>query len=122
MALNILYVSLHTDYLVLHFQDQFFVTCQNEIKLFWYGTAPIELKLHLLVLGMNLLKKNGCKFKDCVIYHNVYSLPLQDEYDVIIVHVHTLWQTHLPNLATKMQLQHSGDLAIKLQTNKKKYE
>ena len=77
-------------------------TQRNKSILIW--NSPHRIETAAFGFGHEPFVKNGCRFKDCVIYDNLYSLPLQ-EYDAIIVHVHDLWQTHLPNLATKPKLQ-----------------
>jgi alpha-1,3-fucosyltransferase len=67
---------------------------KNKTILIWNSanildTAPFGL-------GYETFAQHRCEFKDCVIFDKVSDLPME-EYDAILVHVHELWMTHLPN-------------------------
>ncbi len=67
---------------------------QNKNILIW--NSPGRIETAAFGLGHEPFVQNGCEIQECVIFDNVSSLPLE-EYDAIIMHMHELWLTTLPN-------------------------
>ena len=51
-------------------------------------------------MGYETFAQHGCEFTQCVVYDKASDLSL-DKYDAILVHVHELWMTHMPNFQRK---------------------
>jgi alpha-1,3-fucosyltransferase len=73
----------------------------NKTILIWNSAHRIETAA--FGLGHQPFLQHGCQISDCVVYDNATTpelLPLED-YDAIIIHMHELWLTHLPEFKRK---------------------
>ena len=74
---------------------------RNKTILIWNSAHRIETAV--FGFGYEPFLKHGCDVSDCIVYDNATSselLPLE-EYDAIIIHMHELWLTHLPEFQRK---------------------
>ena len=74
---------------------------RNKTILIWNSAHRIETAV--FGFGYEPFLKHGCDVSDCIVYDNATSsklLPLED-YDAIIIHMHELWLTHLPEFQRK---------------------
>jgi alpha-1,3-fucosyltransferase len=76
---------------------------ENKNILIWNSAHRIETA----AFGFELdsFRRHGCEVSDCIVFDNATShelLPLED-YDAIIIHMHELWLTHLPEFQRKSQ-------------------
>jgi alpha-1,3-fucosyltransferase len=68
---------------------------ENKTILIWNGANRIETSA--FGLGYQPFLQNGCEISDCVVFDNKSSILPLEEYDAIIVHMHELWLTQMPN-------------------------
>lgn len=67
---------------------------QNKTILIW--NSPERIETAAFGVGHLPFIEHGCKIKECIIFDDKSALPLKD-YDAIIVHIHELWLTELPD-------------------------
>ena len=68
---------------------------ENKTILIWNGADRIETSV--FGLGHQPFLQKGCEISDCVVFDNKLSILPLEEYDAIIVHMHELWLTQMPN-------------------------
>ncbi|KZS12523.1 putative Alpha--fucosyltransferase C [Daphnia magna] len=69
-------------------------TRQNKSILIW--NSPERIETAAFGVGRSPFIQHGCHINECLIFDDQSALPL-DNYDAIIVHVHELWLTKLPD-------------------------
>ncbi|XP_046449216.1 alpha-(1,3)-fucosyltransferase C-like [Daphnia pulex] len=70
------------------------LTRKNKTILIW--NSPQILDTAPFGLGHEPFIAHGCEVSDCIVFDQPKILPLE-EYDAILVHVHELWKTRMPD-------------------------
>jgi alpha-1,3-fucosyltransferase len=70
---------------------------QTKTILMWNSADRIETST--FGLGNETFAQHRCEFTECAVFDksSVAELLPLDEYDAVLVHIHELWMTHMPN-------------------------
>ncbi|KAK4026756.1 hypothetical protein OUZ56_015783 [Daphnia magna] len=93
-ALVILELYLPFETSVIDHIQRRFVLRKNKTILVW--NSPHILDTAPFGVGYETFAQHECEVSDCIVYDNPSSLSLE-KYDVILVHVHELWMTKMPD-------------------------
>ncbi|EFX76411.1 hypothetical protein DAPPUDRAFT_198878 [Daphnia pulex] len=73
----------------------------RDIKTILIWNSAHRIETAAFGFGRQTFFQHGCDIKECVVFDNKTSILPLEEYDAIIIHMHELWQTQMPNFTRR---------------------